>query len=426
MSEVYSPHSGRQPTMTGWCGARPTSTSPHWLVARVLLVSFGTAISLFVLGDQRNTLVILVAALALPTIIVLRLPLERDFGSSAAAIAYLIVVELAHGGTINVTSLGYTGMFALSYIAFAGTLESGFVHRERLIELLRQLIFAFAAVSVVQMLCSLAGLPILNGMLSKGAWSYNSLAVEPSHAARALSFTLLAYLILARRGGSALSLRDLWRREKWVLVSFAVCQVLTGSSLAVALLPLTIVLALRVRWIAGCALLLIMTWPFLQSVELESIRRLVGFLTALPTLDIMALVQADQSGAVRVMPLILFLQSASLDDPSVWFGGGYQSVNQYVQGRLVGAGEDAAMAGFIPGYIMITGIVGTAFFLRAYLLRFANFQTLPLILLWGPVVGNSAWNSQIFWYSLLLLRAVYYFTNASPANSPAFARGGPR
>jgi hypothetical protein len=426
MSEVYSPHSGRQPTMTARHGARPMSATPHWLVARVLLVSFGTAISLFVLGDQRNTLVILVAALALPTIIVLRLPLERDFGSSAAAIAYLIVVELAHGGATNVTSLGYTGMFALSYIAFAGTLESGFVDRERLIELLRLMVFAFGAISVAQMLCSLAGLPIPNGMLSKGAWSYNSLGVEPSHAARALSFTMLSYLILARRGGPALSLRDLWRREKWVLVAFTACQVLTGSSLAVALLPLTIVLALSVRWIAGCAVLLIMVWPFLQSVELESVHRLQSFLTALPTMDIMALVQADQSGAVRVMPMILFLQSASLNDPSVWFGGGYQIVNQYVQGRLVGVAEDAAMAGFIPGYIMITGIIGTALFFRAYLIRFANLQTLPLILLLGPAVGNSAWNSQIFWYSLLLLRAVHHFTKSSPAGSSALAQGGPR
>ncbi|WP_110792636.1 hypothetical protein [Rhizobium wuzhouense] len=426
MSEVFSPRSGRQLAMPAWAGARPMRATPHWLVARVLLVSFGTAISLFVLGDQRNVLVILVAALALPTIIVLRLPLERDFGSSAAAIAYLIVVELAHGGTTNVTSLGYTGMFALSYIAFAGTLESGFVNRERLIELLRQLVFAFAAVSVVQMLCSLAGLPILNGMLSKGAWSYNSLAVEPSHAARALSSTMLSYLILARRGAPPLSFSELWQRETWVVVAFSVSQALTGSSLAVALLPLTIVLALRLRWIVGCALLLIMTWPILQSVELESVHRLVGFLTALPTMDIMALVQADQSGAVRVMPLILFLQSASLDDPSVWFGGGYQIVTQYVQGRLVGVGEDAAMAGFIPGYIMIAGIIGTTLFLRAYLLRFTNLQTLPLILLWGPVLGNSAWNSQIFWYSLLLLRAVHHFAKASPTDSFAFVRGGPR
>lgn len=425
MSEVLSPQAGSQPSLAGWHGPSPMPATPHWLVARVLLVSFATAISLFVLGDQRNALVIFVAALALPTIIVLRLPLERDFGSSLAAIGYLIIVELANGGAANFTSLGYTGMFALSYIAFAGTLESGFVDRERLIELLRQLIFAFGVVSVAQMLCSLAGLPIPNGMLSKGAWSYNSLGVEPSHAARALSFTMLSYLILSRRGGAVLSLRDLWRREKWVLVAFAVAQALTGSSLAAALLPLTIVLALQMRWLAACCGLLMVAWPFLQSVELESVRRLVGFLTALPTMDIMALVQADQSGAVRVMPLLLFLQSASLDDPSVWFGGGYQAINQYVQGNLVGVGDDVAMAGFIPGYIMITGIIGTALFLRAYMFRFASLQTLPLILLWIPAVANSAWNSQIFWYSLLLLRAVHHFTSATSAgrNAPMWGAG---
>lgn len=424
MSDVSSHYAARRQTMAGWNSQAPSATPPHWLVARILLIAFGTAISLFVLGDQRNVLVILVAALALPTIIVLRLPLQRDLGSTAAAIAYLIVVELGHGGTTNFTSLGYTGMFALSYLAFAGTLESGLVHRERLIELLRQLVFAFAAVSVLQMLCSLAGLPILNGMLSKGAWSYNSLGVEPSHAARGLSVTLLAYLILARRGSPALGVKQLWHREKRVLTAFAISLMLTGSSLAAALLPLTIILALSARWILVCGLLLVLAWPFLQAVELESVYRLVGFLTALPTMDISALVQADQSGAVRIMPLLLFLQSASLGDASVWFGGGYQAISQYLQGRLVGVGEDVAMAGFIPGYVMITGIFGTALFLRAYILRFASLHTLPLLLLWVPALGNSAWNSQLFWYSLFLLRAVHHFTTpSSKGHAPIVRRG---
>jgi hypothetical protein len=91
----------------------------------------------------------------------------------------------------------------------------------------------------------------------------------------------------------------------------------------------------------------------------------------------------------------------------------------------VGVGEDAAMAGFIPGYIMITGIIGTVLFLRAYMFRFASLQTLPLILLWIPAVANSAWNSQIFWYSLLLLRAVHHFTSATSAgrNAPMWGAG---
>jgi hypothetical protein len=197
--------------------------------------------------------------------------------------------------------------------------------------------------------------------------------------------------------------------------------ILTGSSLAVGILPLTIVMALRLRWLLVGIAILTLSWPLLLAVELESVHRLIAFLTALPSMDIMAMVQADHSGALRVMPLILFLQSASLSDLSVWFGGGYEAIAYYVQGNLIGMAKDAAVAGFIPGYVMITGIAGATLFCHAYLFRFLNAQTLPLLLLWIPTLSNSAWNSQIFWYSLVLLRAVYAFSNAlSDVPHPGF------
>ncbi|WP_250957973.1 hypothetical protein [Rhizobium sp. CG5] len=399
--------------------------SRQWVTACIILVVFGTALSPFILSDQRNVLVILVAAFALPVIVMLRLPMGNDLGWSAAVVAYLIVVELFHGGASNFSSLGYTGMFVLAYIAFCGTLCSGAVTRQRLLLLLRRLVQAYALVSVLQLACSRLGLPVPNHILSKEAWSYNSLGVEPSHAARAVAFTLLAYLILARWNGPAPSVGMIWRREKSTILAFAVSLLLTGSSLAVAILPLTIVMALRLRWLLVGSVILALAWPFLQTVEVESIHRVIAFLTALPSMDITAMVHADHSGALRVMPLIIFLQSASLGDPSVWFGGGYEAITHYIQGNLVGVAKDVAVAGFIPGYVMVCGIFGAALFCHAFLFRFMNRQTMPLILLWIPILANSAWNSQIFWYSLVLLRAVYHFSQQpSSPRQPVIARFG--
>ncbi|WP_339760464.1 hypothetical protein [uncultured Hoeflea sp.] len=387
----------------------------QWAAAWIIVVVFGTALAPFVLSDQRNVLVILVAALAIPMIVLLRLPVARDLAWSSAAMVYLLVVELLHGGTRHLSSLGYTGMFVLSYVAFCGTLYTGAVTRQRMAVLLRRLIQAYAVVSLAQMVCARVGLPIPNQILSKEAWSYNSLGVEPSHAARALAFTMLSYLLLMRRSGAAPSLGAIWRQHRTTIAAFGVSVLLTGSTLAVAILPLTIVMALRLRWMLAATLLLVLTWPFLQTVELESIRRMVAFLTALPSMDIMALAQADHSGALRVMPLIIFLQSASLGNPDVWFGGGYDAITYYIQGHLIGVAKNVASAGFIPGYVMVCGIFGAALFCHAYLFRFLNALTLPLVLLWILVLANSAWNSQIFWYSLVLLRTVYHFGQMSPA-----------
>ncbi|MCO5161151.1 MAG: hypothetical protein M9939_08450 [Mesorhizobium sp.] len=400
---------------------RQRRLSRQWAAAATILVVFGTALSPFVLGDQRNLLVILAAALALPMIVLLRLPMATDMAWSSAAMVYLIVVELLLSGTRNVSSLGYTGMFVLSYVAFCGALSTGAVTRERLILLLRRLIQAFAVVSVAQAACAHLGLPIPNQILSKEAWSYNSLGVEPSHAARALAFTLLSYLVLSRRNRPAPGLRRLWRDEKWTLLAFAVPVVLTGSSLAVAILPLTLVMALKWRWLAAGGLILVFAWPFLATVEIDSVQRLVAFLTALPSMDIMAMVHADHSAALRVMPLIIFLQSATLRDASVWFGGGYEAISFYIRGNLVGVAGDVAAAGFVPGYVMVCGIFGTVLFCHAYLFRLLNRETAPLMLLWIPVFANSAWNSQIFWYSLVLLRAVHHFSRPPSPFPPRVA-----
>jgi hypothetical protein len=407
-----------------WQIAKRRSRMAHqWIGCSIVLVVFGTALSPFILSDQRNVLVILVAALALPAIIMLRLPIGGDVGWSTAVTVYLLVAEMINGGVANFSSLGYTGMFVLAYIAFCGTLQAGAVTRDQLMALLRRLIQAYFLVSVIQLVFDKVGLPVPNHILSKEAWSYNTLGVEPSHSARSLAFTLLAYLILARRDGPAPSVAQLWRAEKPTLVAFTISLILTGSSLAVAILPLTIVMALRLRWVAVGCVVLVFAWPYLQTVEIESIRRVIAFLTALPSMDIMSMVQADHSAALRVMPLIIFMQTATLSDPSVWFGGGYDDITHYIQGHLVGVAKDVAAAGFIPGYVMICGIVGAALFCHAYLFRFLNRQTLPLILLWIPILANCAWNSQIFWYSLALLRAVHYFSQLpSSSGHPVAAR----
>ncbi|MDR6192736.1 signal transduction histidine kinase [Agrobacterium pusense] len=402
-----------------------TNLFRQWTAGWIILVAMGTALSPFVLSDQRNVLSILVAALALPIVVLLRIPVRNDLGWAMVSMSYLIVVELFYGRGANYSSLGYTGMFILTYIAFCGTLYSGAVTRERLLMLLRRLIQGYAIVSVFQLFCSKVGLPVPNHILSKEAWSYNSLGVEPSHTARALAFMLLAYLILVRGPGPAPTLKALWERERSIIVPFSVSLLLTGSSLAVAIFPLTIVMALKLRWLFISSVLLVFIWPFLQLVEVDSIRRVVAFLTALPSMDIMAMVQADHSGALRVMPLIIFLQSASLGEPSVWFGGGYEAISHYIQGNLIGVAKDVAVAGFIPGYVMICGILGTVLFCHAFLFRFMNRNTLPLILMWFPILANSAWNSQIFWFTLVLLRAVHYFSRASWSSASHVAgRGG--
>lgn len=391
------------PRRRGW------RISGSWTTIVVIVLTFGTAISPFILAGQKNGLVILACLLAGPLLVFARLPIGRDAFWAICAVLYFWTVEAVLGTRQDLITVGYTGLLALGYIAFCGALTTGLAQTFRFRHLLRRLVQAYAAVSILQMLTSLAGLPVPNLLLSKGLWSYNSLAVEPSHAARILAFAMLAYLLLSRRDGRPPSLRQLWRDEKWVLLAFVTSCILSGSSLAIGGLILTILLALRTHWMTIAACSLILAWPVLLAFQFESVERLTAFMEATTHMDLDMIVESDQSASVRIAPMLLFIDQMDIYSPSAWFGAGLGEIASYVRGRIPGVDPDVVMAGFFPGYIISVGFVGTALFLYAFVGRFFNRTTAPFVLLCFVMLSASAWNSQTFWFGLLMLRALHHF-----------------
>lgn len=369
---------------------------------------FATAFSPFVGDDQRNFLVIFISFLAVPLIIIFRLNVGQDLVWVALTIGYLALVIIFTGDFAGWSTVGYTAMFAMAYLAVVGGLRSGRIDSEAIQKLLKLVIYLFAIVAILQMVASLTGLPIPNSILSHGLWSYNSLAVEPSHAGRALAMTMLVYLLLSRERRRAESPIDLLRQHRVVLAAFFFGIVLTGSALAAFCAPLVILLSLSKRWVTVTAVTLLLVWPSLLLIDAEPVQRALKFMIAMQSMDIGALVEADHSGAIRVMPFLIYLEKVSIAEPSFWLGGGLEDIRRYIQGDLIGAG-DAVMAGFIPGFFIAFGALGSILFMWAFLFRFLTNATLPVVVLWVLIFTTSAWNSQLFWYGLMLLRVTHHF-----------------
>lgn len=378
-------------------------------VVLAFLFVFATAFSPFVGDDQRNFLVIFISFLAVPLIYLFRLKVGQDLVWVTLALVYLILVVIFTGEYGSWSTVGYTAMFAMAYLVVAGGLRSGQIGSESILKLLKLIIYLFAIVATLQMVASFAGLPIPNGMLSHGMWSYNSLAVEPSHAGRALAMTMLVYLLLAQLTRQADSPMALLKQHRAVLSAFLLSIGLSGSALAAFCAPLVILLSLSKRWVLFLAIVLLAIWPTLLLIDSEPVRRVLDFMIALPSMDIQTVVEADQSGAIRVMPLLIYLDKVTIAEPAFWLGGGFDEIRRYVQGELIGAG-DAVMAGFIPGYLMAFGIFGTAIFMWSFLFRFITKITFPVVVLWLLIFTTSAWNTQLFWYGLMLLRVTHHFT----------------
>jgi hypothetical protein len=391
-----------------------TRASVVRLVVLTLIFVFATAFAPLIGVDQRNYLVIFFSILSVPLIMFLRFRLKKELLLVIAALVYPWLVTLFKGTLGDLTTTGYTTLLATGYLAVVGGLRSGHIELESVRKLLKGLIFLYALVSVLQLLTSFAGLPVLNLILSKGVWSYNSLAVEPSHAGRAMAMTMLTYLMLSREWGDRAQFLNIFRKHGRTVGAFVVSIGLTGSATGVIAAPLAILLALSKRWIFVLSGLLLMAWPMLYLIDSPVVRRALMFMTAVPTMNITAIVAADQSGALRVLPVLLYLDKASIGDVNFWLGGGPGAISAYVKGELVGAG-DLVAAGFIPGYLISYGVVGTLFFLYAFVFRFLTAFVLPIVVLWLFLFGVTAWNTQLFWFGLILLRVAHHFRHPHAA-----------
>lgn len=377
-------------------------------VLLTVLFAYATALSPFLDGEFRNYLVMAVSGLSVVYLFLRKIRFTRDFALVALALFYPLLLTLLTGTMQDAQTLAYTGLFATGYLAVAGTLQSHHVTREGVEAFLATLIKLYAVVSVVQLVTSMSGLPVPNLLATKGLWSYNSLATEPSYVGRVISLTMLAYLIIGRVRGRPEGLTAMIRSRKWVFLAFVISCFLSGSALALAAAPIAIVLSLPKVWIIPIFVCLLLFWPTLFLIDAEPAQRLLTFLVALPSMDLSELVQADSSAATRVGALLIYRDLLDIRGLGFWFGEGLTSLTRYFEGKIPGV--EGVMVGFIPGYIVAFGMLGTVLFLWVFVIRFFNASTAPVIILLGIFYVTMGWNTQVFWYGLMILRVVYHLT----------------
>jgi hypothetical protein len=243
-------------------------------------------------------------------------------------------------------------------------------------------------------------------------WSYNSLAAEPSHLARVLSLTMLTYLTLLRIGqGDRLGPWKLLTRERLVFAAFLTSIALSGSALGLIAATLALLLAFKTRWLLVFAAVGVALWPVILLIDSPILIRVLSLLAALPSMDIETLARADHSASVRLMPAIAYLQRGIADFNEFLFGMGFDAVEPFFRYDWIGVNEGVA-PGFFPGFLVAYGLIGTTMFLWIFVLRFLRPITLPFIFLWTVLFVTTGWNTQGFWFGLLIIRLMHHYTYA--------------
>jgi len=373
-------------------------TSRHLVV--FITVSYAVVVSLFVDAGLRNYLVLLAAMVGAVLFLPLRLTLHRQASWAFLLFSIMTMQTLFLDGARQLGSVVLTFVYAMGYFAIASLLDRVKDKRSFLMKLMRGIIFAFAILSVAQMVTSLAGLPVPNEMATKGIWSYNSLAYEPSQLGRVIGISMICYLMLSRLPGEP----DPQSVRLKLVVAFFATMLLSGSALAAAAIPLVYGLSRSLLWMALIMTVIVLMWPMFLFIDFEPLQRFILIASNLSSLDLDRVLAADHSGGIRVAPLLIYLRDASVEDAGYWFGYGVEGLANFFQNKIPGLREDVVGAAFLPGFAVVYGGLGFAFFIWLFVLRQVNRTTLPLIAFWAIFMTSSAWNTQVFWYGLITIQ----------------------
>ena len=371
--------------------------SRHFLV--FILVSYAVVVSPFVGAGLRNYMVLLAAMIGGTLFMALRFYLKRQVFWALLLFSIMTIQSLFQGGTRQLGSVALTFVYAMGYFAIAGLLDIIEDKRAFLMKVMRGIVFAFAILSVVQLLTSLVGLPIPNQIASKGIWSYNSLANEPSQLGRIVGISMLCYLVLSRLPGEP----EPSRLRLKVLIAFVLTMLLSGSSLAAVAIIMVYVLSRFSLWSVLLVTIIVLMWPMFSLIDFEPLQRAILLANNMATLDIDKVMVADHSGGLRVAPLLIYFNDFTLAEAGFWLGYGTEGLIYFFQGNISGIGEDDIFAGFLPAFAVVYGGLVFVFFIWIFALRQANRATLPLIAFWAIFMTSSAWNTQVFWYGLITI-----------------------
>lgn len=390
-------------------------TSRDFLV--FIILSYATTISIFVdvAAGNRNYLVLFAAMLGSLLFFVFDLTINRHTFWAFVMFSIMAMRGLILGGVGELGSLALTFVYSLGYFVIASLLERIQNKKMFIQDLMRWIIYAFAVLSVIQMVASFTGLPIPNVMLTKGLGSYNSLAIEPSWLGRIVGISMLCYIMLTRLPVPPDHPDDPHRRGLMVIISFFTTMLLSGSSLAAIAIIVVFLLSRSLVWLIFLLMFALLFWPMVLLIDYEPLERAALLLSNVGSLDVSVLARADHSGALRIIPSVIYLNDLAPSEWGFWFGYGSDGLTRFFLGRIPGL-LDQTSAGFIPGFAVIYGVIMTGAFFWIFALRQANRTTAPLIVFWLIFMSTAAWNTQVFWYGLVVIQIAFTASRENPEN----------
>ncbi len=130
-------------------------------------------------------------------------------------------------GATRMSTFYYTAMFLSTFALYYNLVYHKKVFSlDDFLKVVKIVIYAYAICLALQQMCMLVGIrymPIINlmGASYYGLFRLNTLAIEPSHAARLLTVFFYAFLkLLEYRNRRPPKIKELWKEQRWTVIAF--------------------------------------------------------------------------------------------------------------------------------------------------------------------------------------------------------------
>jgi len=252
------------------------------------------------------------------------------------------------------------------------------------------------------MLIGFRTFPIINltYSLDRRIWG-NSLAIEPSHAARILTVAFLSLLRMyeIKWGSEAVSISKLFYNSKWIVIGFLWSMMTMGSGTAFIGLGILSLYFIKRQYILTIIPLIIIFYFTIPYIDYEPLQRGRRAVDATLTWDQNTIRETDGSAAARVLPLVNTIKKLDLIDLGTWLGGGID------QNKSIKHLSDDKIITSIQDYGLLSYIISLIFIFSCCIRKFISLETLIFFLLLGAGLSNVAY----IWGILMIFSVCRYF-----------------
>lgn len=301
---------------------------------------------------------------------------------------------------IRYSSFIYTSLFLITFAVYYNLvwIKECF-SIDFFLKIIIYLIYGYAVCLILQQIFVIIGIRNFAPLNLNGADWYtfarlNSLAIEPSHAARLMTVFFYAFLKCTEyMYGSPMSLTELYREYKRVILAFLYVMIFLGSATAFVGLAILSLYFLKRKYslIAICFILAL--FLIIPLIDYEPLNRTVAVINAVITGDTETVTNVDNSASTRTNILIDTFSKLDLSDSKTWIGHGTETTGEY---------------SIVPGiyqFGLISYIFKLIFFLTCCFTSFLSIETVMFVVLFSLNIGNIAYG----WATLMVFSTLKYF-----------------